>query len=70
MRGRRKSMLQLPSADRSCLGWPPLLVIQGSADRVVAAENGAEAVRLWAAHAQARTAPSRVVQRARDMPPR
>ena len=62
MRGRRKSMLPLPSANGAS-GWPPLLVIQGSADRVVAAENGAEAVRLWAAHAQARTAPSRVVQR-------
>ena len=46
-----QSMLPLPSADGAS-GWPPLLVIQGSADRVVAAENGAEAVRLWAAHAQ------------------
>ena len=62
MRGRRKSMLPLASAD-SVSGWPPLLVIQGSADRVVDVENGAEAVRLWAAHAHARTAPSRVVQR-------
>jgi len=62
MRGRRKSMLPLPSAD-SVFGWPPLLVIQGTADRVVDLENGAEAVRLWAAHGQARTAPSRVVQR-------
>ena len=62
MRGRRKSMLPLVSAD-SVSDWPPLLVIQGSADRVVAAENGVEAVRLWAAHAHARTATSRVVQR-------
>ena len=62
MRGRRRSMLPLPPAD-SVSGWPPLLVIQGSADRVVAAENGAEAARLWAAHADARAVPSRVVQR-------
>jgi poly(hydroxyalkanoate) depolymerase family esterase len=62
MRGRRKSMLPLPSAG-SVFAWPPLLVIQGSADRVVAAENGAEAVRLWAAHAQARTGAPRTVQR-------
>jgi poly(3-hydroxybutyrate) depolymerase len=60
-------MLPLPRQD-SVSDWPPLLVIQGSADRVVAAENGAEAARLWAAHAQARTAPSRVVQRGTRQP--
>ena len=62
MRGRRSSTLALPSAG-SAIAWPPLLVIQGSADRVVAAANGAEAMRLWAAHAQARTGPPRTVQR-------
>jgi len=62
MRGRRSSTLALPSAG-SAIAWPPLLVIQGSADRVVAAANGAEAMRLWADRAHARNSPPRVVQR-------
>lgn len=62
MRGRRKAMLPLPPLAGTS-AWPALLVIQGSADRVVAAENGVEAVRLWAAHTGAVAATPRVVQR-------
>jgi poly(3-hydroxybutyrate) depolymerase len=62
MRGRRKSMLALPSS-ASTSAWPALLVIQGSADRIVAVENGIEAVRLWAERAGSRRAAARVVQR-------
>ena len=62
MRGRRKAMLPLPPA-ASATNWPALLVIQGSADRVVAAANGDEAVRQWAAHSRAVAATPRVVQR-------
>ena len=43
--------------------WPPLLVIHGSADRIVAPSNGEAAAQLWAEAAGARRAPSRVVQR-------
>ena len=43
--------------------WPPLLVIHGTADRVVAASNGAAAAQVWSAAAGARAGASRVVQR-------
>jgi poly(hydroxyalkanoate) depolymerase family esterase len=62
MRGRRKSMLALPTTAITT-AWPALLVVQGSADRIVAVENGVEAVRLWAQRAGASRATSRVVQR-------
>ena len=43
--------------------WPPLLVIHGSADHVVAAGNGEAAAELWAAAAGARRSASRIVRR-------
>lgn len=43
--------------------WPPLLVIHGSADRVVAPSNGEAAAQLWADAAGATRTPSRTVQR-------
>ena len=43
--------------------WPPLLVIHGSADRVVAPSNGDAAAQLWADAAGAERMPSRTVQR-------
>ena len=43
--------------------WPPLLVIHGSADRVVAPRNGDAAAQLWADAAGAERMPSRTVQR-------
>jgi len=43
MRGHR-----LPPTPPGAVSWPPLLVIQGSSDRVVAAMNGAAAARHWA----------------------
>jgi poly(hydroxyalkanoate) depolymerase family esterase len=67
MRGQRRSAGPLPAVDGST-SWPALLVIQGSADRIVARQNGVEAVRLWAGHAGAREAPSRVVQRGARRP--
>ena len=62
MRGRRRSMLALP-ASATTTAWPALLVIQGSADRIVAVENGVEAVRLWAQRAGTSRTTTRVVQR-------
>ena len=43
--------------------WPPLLVIHGTADRVVAPSNGEAAAQLWADAAGAERTPSRTVQR-------
>ncbi len=43
--------------------WPPLLVIHGSADGVVAPQNGQAAVQVWAAAADARAGAARTVQR-------
>lgn len=43
--------------------WPPLLVIHGSADTVVAPSNGEAAALLWANAAGAVRVPSRPVQR-------
>ncbi len=50
------------SADANAL-WPPLLVIHGTADRVVAPSNGEAAAQLWADAAGAERTPSRTVQR-------
>lgn len=43
--------------------WPPLLVIQGGLDHLVAASNGHAAAQVWADAAEARPSASRVVQR-------
>ncbi len=43
--------------------WPPLLVIHGGADRVVAVSNAHAAAQLWAEAAGARAGPARSVQR-------
>ena len=51
MRGRRAAGPFSPLAGEGSL--PALLVIQGTADSVVAPSNGASAVQRWAAHAQA-----------------
>ncbi|KNZ31888.1 MAG: phospholipase [Methylibium sp. NZG] len=53
-----------PSAAESAgPAWPPLMVIHGAADAVVAASNGQAAVQLWADAAGARTAKARRAQR-------
>lgn len=48
--------------------WPPLLVIHGSGDRVVAPNNGHAAVRAWAGASGARAGPGRGVQRGKRLP--
>jgi len=48
--------------------WPPLLVIHGTADRVVAPSNGEAAAQLWADAAGAQPTPSRTVQRGQRRP--
>ena len=62
MRGRRAADVSLaPLAAGTYL--PGLLVIQGSADHIVAPSNGADAARLWAARVQAQAGEPRTVQR-------
>lgn len=58
MRGRRTA-----SAPAMGTAWPPLLVIHGEADEVVAAGNGRAAAQLWADAAGAAAGASRRVRR-------
>ena len=51
------------SALQTATALPPLLVIQGTADAVVARRNGHAAAQWWAAAARAQARPARVVQR-------
>lgn len=62
MRGRRRASKALapPGAAKH---WPSLLVIQGSADPIVAPGNGAQAAQMWAAVEQAQPGRPRSVQR-------
>lgn len=62
MRGRRvagNALAPIAAGTRS----PALLVIHGTADYVVAPDNGAEAARLWAARVGAKPGTPRTVQR-------
>lgn len=61
MRGRYDSPIRLARMDALVL--PALLVIQGSADHVVASANGLRAAQQWAAHSQAQPQAARVVRR-------
>lgn len=62
MRGRRGAVAEsAPLTAGTHL--PTLLVIQGSADQIVAPSNGIDAARLWAARVQATAGQPRTVQR-------
>jgi poly(hydroxyalkanoate) depolymerase family esterase len=68
MRGVRAAT-PLPAASLAMSAhWPPLMVIHGSADRVVAASNAQAAVRVWAGAAGARAVEGRSVQRGKRYP--
>jgi poly(hydroxyalkanoate) depolymerase family esterase len=66
MRGHRAGVPLSPRADGAHL--PALLVIQGSADHLVAPSNGVEAARLWAAPEGAKPGQPRTVQRGARYP--
>ena len=68
MRGARSAAALEVSADTMAAHWPALLVIQGSADRVVAPSNGQAAVQAWADAAGAHAAAPRRVQRGQRYP--
>jgi poly(hydroxyalkanoate) depolymerase family esterase len=68
MGGRRNAAPVDAVPPMGARNWPPLLVIHGGTDRVVAASNAQAAVQLWAGAAGARAAPARCVQRGRRYP--
>ncbi len=69
MRGRRPApALTVPAGAAGRASLPPLLVIQGLADKVVAPVNGAAAVQCWADACQALPQPRRYVQRGKRYP--
>lgn len=65
MRGMREPE---PHEDALATPLPPLLVIQGSVDRIVSAGNAAAAVRVWNDAANARMGAPRRVQRGQRYP--
>jgi poly(hydroxyalkanoate) depolymerase family esterase len=65
--GRPTRPLQAASAAGAIL-LPPLMVIHGSGDRVVAADNGQAAVHAWSAAAGATAAKGRTMQRGKRYP--
>ena len=66
MVGKRHADLGAPGPQ----GLPPLLVLQGTADRVVAPGNGADAAQAWATVLGAKARPPRVLQRGARYPMR
>ena len=66
MRGTRTAGAALPSG----ILLPPLLVIQGSSDRIVTPDNGDQVARLWAAQCNAKPRAPRTIQRGARYPAR
>mgnify|MGYP003576430478 FL=1 len=68
MRGRRDAAPKVTLPADHATSWPPLMVIHGGRDNVVAASNGRAAVGLWAAAAQAKAGSRRSLQRGKRYP--
>jgi poly(hydroxyalkanoate) depolymerase family esterase len=72
MRGRRSAQTLTPPPTQKDHPrppqWPPLLVIHGAMDAVVAVNNAHAAVQLWAEAAGALASPPRTVQRGKRHP--
>ncbi len=72
MRGRRQAQTLAPAASPVAhLGtppWPPLLVIHGAMDAVVAVNNAHAAVQLWAESSDAKASAPRRLQRGKRHP--
>ncbi|HET7795910.1 MAG TPA: PHB depolymerase family esterase [Rhizobacter sp.] len=62
MQGRRRATDPI-APQPGAAEWPPLMVIHGGTDRVVAASNAQAAAQAWASAAGARALPGRSVQR-------
>jgi poly(hydroxyalkanoate) depolymerase family esterase len=63
MQGRRGHQALAHTVDAMAASWPPLMVIHGGVDRVVAASNGHTTAHRWAAAAGASPVQGRNVQR-------
>lgn len=68
MHGRRDAGRLKATPASMAESWPPLLVIHGERDTVVAASNGHAAVRAWADAAGARMCAARSLQRGKRYP--
>jgi len=68
MYGRRDAGRLKATPASMAESWPPLLVIHGDRDTVVAASNGQAAVQAWADAAGARTCAARSMQRGKRYP--
>ena len=68
MRGARATAALDTTPEAMARDWPALLVIQGSADRMVAPANGQGAAQAWADAAGARARPPRQVRRGQRYP--
>jgi poly(hydroxyalkanoate) depolymerase family esterase len=68
MHGLRPVKPLLPTPSVMAAAWPPLLVIHGGVDRVVSANNGHAAARVWAHAAGARAVKGRTLQRGKRYP--
>jgi poly(3-hydroxybutyrate) depolymerase len=63
MHGHRPTLPLMATPITMAASWPPLMVIHGGVDHVVAANNGHAAVQAWANAAGARAGKPRSVQR-------
>lgn len=68
MNGRRATAALPAGPANMAASWPPLMVIHGNLDHVVAPSNGWAAVDTWASAAGARVGTPRVVQRGKRYP--
>jgi poly(hydroxyalkanoate) depolymerase family esterase len=68
MHGHRATQPLIATPVTMLASWPPLLVIHGDADGVVAPQNGVAAVQVWADAAGARAGTARSVQRGQRYP--
>lgn len=69
MQGQRSAMTRVAEgAPQDPVDWPPLMVIHGSEDAIVAGDNAHAAAALWAQAASARAGVARTVQRGQRYP--
>ena len=68
MRGRRGTAPAVTVPVDHAASWPPLMVIHGGRDSVVAASNGRAAIALWADAVQAKAGTRRSLQRGKRYP--